>query len=190
MQTLVSTKSVLDESQHRMQKALDATKNEFHSLHTGRASVALVESIQVDCYGAMRPLKGVASIATPDTKTIVIQPWDPSALGAIEQAIQKTGLGLVPSNDGKVIRIKIPALTAERRQELDKLVRKIAEDGRVQVRNIRHEANDAVKRLEKSKTVSEDESRTTQKKVQELTDRFTKQIDEALAKKESEIKEV
>lgn len=190
MQTLTSTKSVLDETQHRMQKALDVVKNEFHSLRTGRASTALVEAIQVECYGSMSPLKGIASISTPDMKTIMIQPWDPSICGAIEKAIQKSELGLVPANDGKVIRIKVPVLTEERRKEMDKLIRKIAEEGRVSIRNVRHEANESAKRLEKMKTIGEDESRGTQKKVQDLTDKFVKQIDEALAKKEQELKEV
>ncbi|MBI4388197.1 MAG: ribosome recycling factor [Candidatus Omnitrophica bacterium] len=190
MQTLTSTKSVVDETQRRMQKTLDAVKSEFHNLRTGRASIALVETIQVECYGSTTPLKSVASILTPDAKTIAIQPWDPSVCAAVEKAILKSGLGLTPANDGKVIRIKVPALTEERRHELDKLIRKISEDGRISIRNVRHEANEAVKRLEKAKTISEDESRTTQKKVQECTDRFIKLVDETLSKKESEIKEV
>ena len=190
MQTVTSAKSVLDETQHRMQKSIDATHTEFRSIHTGRASVALVEAIQIECYGSTKPLKGIASITTPDSKTVTIQPWDPSLIPAIDKAIVKAELGLVPSNDGRVVRIKIPSLTEERRRELDKLVRKIAEDGRVSIRNIRHEANEAVKRLEKGKTVSEDESRGVQKKVQDLTDKFVKLIDETLTKKEVELKEV
>ncbi len=190
MQTLTSTKSILDETSRRMQKAVDATRNEFHNLRTGRASITLVETIQVECYGAASPLKSIASISTPDSKTIAIQPWDPSLVGVIEKGILKAELGLTPMNDGKVIRVKIPSLTDERRRELDKLIRKAAEDGRVSVRNIRHEANEAVKRLEKAKAISEDESRTVQKKVQDLTDKFTKLVDEALTKKEQEIKEV
>ena len=190
MQTLTSTKSILDETTGRMQKALDATRAEFHNLRTGRASVSLVEAIQVDCYGTNSLLKAIASLSTPDSKTVLIQPWDPSIVGAVEKAILKADLGLVPNNDGKVIRVKIPSLTEERRKELDKLIRKVAEDGRVSIRNIRHEANEAAKRLEKAKTVSEDESRGVQKKVQELTDKFVKLIDEALTKKEAEIKEV
>ena len=190
MLTLISTKSVLDETQRRMQKTLDAVKTEFHNLRTGRASITLVETIQVDCYGNMTPLKSIASISISDAKTIAIQPWDHSLCPAVEKAILKSELGLTPANDGKVIRIKVPALTEERRRELDKLIRKIAEDGRISLRTVRHEANEAVKRLEKAKTVSEDESRTTQKKIQEFTDRFVKLIDETLSKKEAEIKEV
>ena len=190
MQTLTSTKSILDEAHHRMQKALDATRGEFHNLRTGRASITLVENIQVDCYNTLQALKSVASISTPDAKTITIQPWDPSVSGAIEKAILKAELGLTPMSDGKVVRVKIPSLTEERRHELDKLIRKVAEDGRISIRNIRHEANEAVKRLEKAKAIGEDESRGVQKKVQELTDKFIKWVDEALAKKELEIKEV
>lgn len=190
MQTLTSTKSILDEASQRMQKALEATRNEFHNLRTGRASIAIVENVQVDCYGTLSPLKSVASLATPDSKTIVIQPWDPSVVGAIEKSILKADLGLTPTNDGKVIRVKIPSLTEERRRELDKLIRKVAEEGRVSIRNVRHEAMEAVKRLEKGKTVSEDESRGSQKKIQDLTDKFTKLVDEALIKKEQELKEV
>lgn len=190
MQTATSTKSVLDETQSRMQKSVDATHGEFRSIHTGRASIALVEAIQVECYGSSKPLKGLASITTPDAKTVTIQPWDPSLIPAIDKAIVKAELGLVPTNDGRVVRIKIPSLTEERRKELDKIIRKIAEDGRVSIRNIRHEANEAIKRLEKAKTISEDESRGTQKKVQDATDKFSKMVDELLAKKEVEIKEV
>lgn len=189
-QTIDPAKSILTDAEHRMQKALDATKHEFQSLHTGRASIALVEGVRVDYYGNMTPLKGMASITTPDTKTIVIQPWDGSALTAIEKAISTSGLGLVPNNDGKLIRIKMPALTQERRAELDKLIRRHAEEGRVSIRNIRHEANDAIKKLEKAKTIGEDVSKANQKKIQDLTDKFIKLIDEVLAKKEHEIKEV
>ena len=190
MQTLNDSKSILDHSEQRMLKALDAMRHEFQSLRTGRASSALVEGVHVECYNATMPLKGIASITTPDAKTILIQPWDPSSLGAIEKAISTSGLGLVPNNDGRTIRIQIPPLTQERRLELDRLLRKVAEEGRVSVRNIRHEANESIKKLERAKTISEDISRVTQKKTQDLTDKYIKLIDEALAKKEHEIKEV
>ncbi len=189
-QTIDPSKSILLDTEQRMQKAVDATKHEFQSLHTGRASIALVEGIRVDYYNNMTPLKGIASITTPDTKTIVIQPWDASALSAIEKAISTSGLGLVPNNDGKLIRIKMPVMTQERRVELDKLIRKHAEEGRVSIRNIRHEANEAIRKLEKAKTIGEDISKGNQKKIQDLTDKYIKLIDEVLAKKENEIKEV
>jgi len=190
MQTLNTTKNVLDETEKKMLKSLEAIRQEFQNLHTGRASVTLIENVKVDYYNNISPLKGLASISTPDAKTLVIQPWDISSLSAIEKAISTSGLGLVPNNDGKVIRLKMPELTQERRVELDRLIRKIAEEGRVSIRNIRHEANDAVKKLEKAATISEDISKGTQKKVQELTDKYIKLIDEALAKKEQDIKQV
>ncbi|HLD56220.1 MAG TPA: ribosome recycling factor [Candidatus Omnitrophota bacterium] len=190
VQTLNQTKTILDDTERKMQKALEAIRQEFQSLHTGRASVTLVENVKVDYYNNTTPLKGLASISTPDTKTLVIQPWDVSALSAIEKAISMSGLGLVPNNDGKLVRLKMPELTQERRTELDRLIRKIAEEGRVSVRNIRHEGNDAVKKLERAAAIGEDISKSAQKKVQELTDKYIKLIDEALAKKEQEIKQV
>jgi ribosome recycling factor len=190
VQVANNTKSIQDDAERRMQKALDSTIQEFHSLHTGRASVALVENIRVDYYDTITALKGLAAITTPDAKTLSIQPWDASALSAIEKAITASGLGLNPNNDGRVIRIKMPELTQERRAELDKLIRKIAEEGRVSIRNIRHEANDSIKKLEKAATIGEDISRTAQKKIQDTTDKFIKLVDDALAKKENEIKQV
>ena len=190
VQMIDHAKSIMTDSEHKMQKTLDAMRQEFHSLHTGRASVALVEGIKVDYYGTITPLKGLASISTPDSKTIVIQPWDASGLAAIEKAISVSGLGLVPNNDGRVVRIQMPQLTEERRNELDKLIRRIAEEGRVSIRNVRHEANDGIKKLEKAGTIGEDISKVTQKKVQDLTDKYIKSVDEALAKKEHEIRQV
>jgi len=190
VQTIDQTKSIMTDAEHKMQKTLDAMRQEFQSLHTGRASVALVEGIKVDYYGTITPLKGLASISTPDSKTIVIQPWDVSGLSSIEKAISVSGLGLVPNNDGKVIRIQMPQLTEERRTELDKLIRRVAEEGRVSIRNVRHEANDGVKKLEKAGTLGEDISKVAQKKVQDLTDKYIKSVDEALAKKEHEIRQV
>lgn len=190
MQTMNTTNNILNETDKKMQKALEAIRQEFHNLHTGRASVTLIENVKVDYYNNLSPLKGLASISAPDAKTLVIQPWDVSALSAIEKAISTSGLGLVPNNDGKVIRLKMPELTQERRVELDRLIRKIAEEGRISIRNIRHEANDAIRKLEKAGTIGEDVSRGNQKKVQELTDKYIKLIDETLAKKEQEIKQV
>ena len=190
VQTIDHTKPILSDAEHKMQKALDATRQEFHNLHTGRSSTALVEGIKVDYYNAVTPLKGLASLSTPDSKTIVIQPWDVSILSAIEKAILTSGAGLVPKNDGKVIRIQMPQLTEERRTELDKLIRKIAEEGRISIRNIRHDSNDAVKKLERASSIGEDVSKSVQKKIQDLTDRHINLIDEALAKKEHEIRQV
>lgn len=173
-----------------MDKALALTRKEFQDVRTGRASIGLVEGLQVDYYNTPTPLKGVATISIPDLRTIQIQPWDVSLLGEIEKAVLRSGLGLTPIVDGKVIRIQIPPLTEERRLELAKVVRKVAEEGRVVIRNIRHEGIEAVKALEKSKQISEDESHHGQKEIQKLTDRFIQEVDQAVAKKEAEIKTI
>lgn len=183
-------KKIIEEIKKKMAKSVEVTKKEFQNIRTGRASIALVEGIQVDYYNTPTPLKGLANISTPDAKTIAIHPWDPSVINEIERAILKSGLGLTPINDGKIVRMQIPPLTAERREELSKLVKKVAEEGRVSVRNARHEAVEHVKKLEKAKTLSEDLSHTTQKEIQKITDSFIAQIDEALKHKEVEIHEI
>ena len=188
-QTMDQLKPILSDAQHKMQRATDATVQEFHNLRTGRASIMMVETIKVDYYNTQTQLKSLASLTTPDARTILIQPWDPSSLGAIEKAIQTSELGLTPNNDGKIIRIQLAQLTDERRTELDKVVRKIAEEGRVSIRNIRHAANDTIKKLERTGVIGEDVSKVHQKKVQDLTDKFIRSVDEALSTKEREIKE-
>ena len=188
-QTMDQLKPILSDAQHKMQRATDATVQEFHNLRTGRASIMMVETIKVDYYNTQTQLKSLASLTTPDARTILIQPWDPSSLGAIEKAIQTSELGLTPNNDGKIIRIQLAQLTDERRTELDKVVRKIAEEGRVSIRNIRHAANDTIKKLERTGVIGEDVSKVHQKKVQDLTDKFIRSVDEALSAKEREIKE-
>jgi len=187
---MVTIRDILRDTEEKMHKTVEATQREFGTVRTGRASPTLVEGIKVDYYNTPTPLKQLATIATPEAKLIVIQPWDVSVLSQIEKAIMASGLGLVPNNDGKLIRIQMPALTEERRSELDKLIRRIAEEGRVSIRNIRHEANEALRKLEKAKTIGEDVSKANQKKVQDLTDRTVKLVDEALAKKERDIREV
>ena len=183
----LDTKKVTEETKKKMAKALEATKKEFQNIRTGRASIALVEGIQADYYNTPTALKGLASISTPDPKTISIQPWDPSVIGEIERAILKSDLGLTPVNDGKIVRIQIPPLTTERRDELSKVVKKVAEEGRVSIRNGRHEGIEQVKKLEKLKTIPEDMSHGTQKEIQKITDKFIAEIDEALKHKEAEI---
>jgi ribosome recycling factor len=158
-------------------------------VRTGRASVALVEGIQVDYHGAMTPLNQLASLAVPERRLITIQPWDPSAVQAIEKAILKSDLGITPTSDGKLIRLTIPTLTEERRKELVKVIHKMAEEGRVIIRNHRRDANDALKKMEKAKKVSEDEVRKGTELVQDLTNKMIKSLDELLAKKEKEIME-
>lgn len=184
---VMDTKKVVEETKKKMTKAVEATKKEFQNIRTGRASTTLVEGVLVDYYNTPTPLKGVANISTPDAKTISIQPWDPTIIGEIERAILKSGLGLTPMNDGKIVRMQIPSLTDERRGELTRLVKKVAEEGRISVRNGRHEAIEAVKKMEKAKQVPEDISHNAQKEIQKVTDGFIAQVDEALKHKETEI---
>lgn len=186
----VEIRKILEEGERKMEKALALSRKEFQDIRTGRASLGLVEHLQVDYYNTPTPLRGLATLAIPDARTIQIQPWDVSILGEIEKAVLKSGLGLVPMNDGKVIRIQIPPLTEERRLELAKVIRRLSEEGRVAIRNVRHEAIESIKGLEKKKVISEDESHHGQKEVQKLTDRFTAEVDQAVAKKEAEIKTI
>lgn len=190
MVEIMDVKKISEEMKKKMGKAVDATRREFQNIRTGRASIALVEGVQVDYYNTPTPLKGLANISTPDPKTIAIHPWDPSVIGDIEKSILKSGLGLTPMNDGKIIRMQIPPLTEERRDELSKLVKKVAEEGRVSVRNARHDGIEQVKKLEKAKSIPEDAARSAQKEIQKITDDFVGQVDEALKKKEAEIHEI
>ena len=187
VETTADVKKIVEEIKKKMAKSMEVTKKEFQNIRTGRASIALVEGIQVDYYNTPTPLKGVANISTPDPKTIVIQPWDPSIIGEIERGILKSDLGLTPINDGKAVRMQIPPLTQERRDELTKVVKKVAEEGRVAIRNARHEGIETVKKFEKNKAIPEDISHTTQKEIQKATDSFIAQVDEALKHKETEI---
>lgn len=181
--------SILKSAEERMDKAVVALKKELSSLRAGRASASLLDKIQVEYYGSMMPVNQVATVSTPDARTLVIQPWDKTLISAIERSILKSDLGLSPSNDGDMIRISIPALTEERRAELVKLSKKYAEEAKVAVRNIRRDANDELKKMEKS-GLSEDESRRYQDDVQKLTDRTIVEIDKVLAAKEKEIMDV
>jgi len=172
-----------------MEKSADFFRQEMARLRTGRASLALLDGIKLNYYGTMSPLNQVASLNIPDPKLIVIQPWDPKFLPDIEKAIHASGLGLTPSNDGRVIKLPIPPLTEERRKELVKIARKMAEDSRVALRNIRRDHNDSLKKLEKDKALSEDDLKRFQKKLQDLTDEEIKKLDDILSKKEKEILE-
>ena len=187
MPEIVDVKKISEEMKKKMTKSVESTKKEFQNIRTGRASIALVEGIQANYYNTPTPLKNLGTISTPDPKTIQIQPWDATAIAEIEKAILKSDLGLTPVNDGKILRIQIPALTEERRGELTKIVRKVAEEGRISIRNARHEAIEHVKKLEKAKTVPEDMSHSTQKEIQKITDQLIGQIDESLKHKEVEI---
>lgn len=170
-----------------MKKAVEATQQAFNTVRTGRANASLLDRVMVEYYGSPTPLKSLASINTPDGSTITIQPYDRNSLTLIEKAISLSDVGLTPNNDGDVVRLNIPALTSDRRQELVKQVGKLAEEGKVSVRNIRRDAIDSVRKQEKSSDISKDESRDLQDKIQKLTDKYTAKIEELLAAKEEDI---
>ena len=173
-----------------MRKSVDATQRTFNTIRTGRANASLLDKINVEYYGAETPLKSLATITTPDSSTIQLQPFDGGSLGLIEKAISMSDLGLTCNNDGKVIRINIPPLTEDRRKELCKLAAKYAEEGKVALSNIRRDAIDKVKKQEKDGDLSEDQSRDEQDKVQKLTDKYIAVIDKHLADKEADILKV
>jgi len=187
---MATLKEVIHDANEKMKKTIEAVHREFNTIRTGRASGALVEGIKVDYYGTPTPLKQLAGITTPDPKLIVIQPWDTSVLGEIEKAILKSDIGITPLNDGRAVKLGIPQLTQERREELVKVIKKMAEDGRVSIRSIRREINDKIKAMEKGKIISEDESKKSIEDIQKLTDKEIKEIDSILAKKEQELMEV
>ena len=173
----------------RMEKTINALKDEFNTIRTGRASAALFDKVRVDYYGEKTPLSQVANIAIPEARMVVITPWDKSLIGEIEKAIQRSELGLNPSNDGKVIRISIPPLTADRRKELVKQAKTIAENNRVAIRNIRRDGNDELKKQQKDGSITEDELKTTEDSLQKTTDKFIAEINKIFEDKEKEIME-
>jgi ribosome recycling factor len=177
----------LTEVESNMQKTIEATQRSFNTIRTGRASSSLLDRIVVEYYGTDTPLKSLANISTPDSTTITIQPYDKGSLAKIEKAISLSDIGLTPNNDGQVIRLNIPPLTKERRKELVKLAAKLAEEGKVGIRNIRRDGIDSVRKQEKSSEISEDESRNLQDDIQKLTDKYIAKIDELLAVKEKDI---
>lgn len=181
---------ILQETEARMQKAVEGLRRELASLRAGRANPALLEKVTVNYYGTPTPINQVANISAPEARLLVIQPWDRNLLPEIEKAILKSDLGLTPSSDGTLIRISIPQLTEERRTELVKVARKKTEEFKVMVRNTRREANDKLKAQEKNKAASEDEVKRAQEKVQKLTDNHIQALDKVLANKEKEIMEV
>ncbi len=182
-------KGLFKETETRMEKAVEVLKKELASLRAGRANPSLLENIKVSYYGVDTPLIQLANISAPEPRLLVIQPWDKNVIQDIEKAIQKSDLGLTPSNDGSIIRINIPELTEERRQELVRVVRKKAEEAKVAVRNIRREVNDKIKALEKEGEISEDDAHRDQKKVQELTDKYIETLSKVMEAKEKEIME-
>jgi ribosome recycling factor len=178
---------VLKETRRKMDKVLEVMARDLSRVRTGRASVALLEGIKVDCYATTMPIAQVASLAAPEPRLLTVQPWDPTVLGDIEKALLKSDLGLTPMNDGKIIRLPIPALTTERRKELVKIVKKMEEEAKVALRNVRREANDDMKEMKKEKLLSEDEAHKGQEEVQKVTDEFIKKVEDQAAEKEKEI---
>ncbi|NLW24722.1 MAG: ribosome recycling factor [Clostridia bacterium] len=183
-------KEILTDAEGRMKKTIDVLKKDFAGMRAGRANPAILEKVQVDYYGTPTPVNQLANITAPEARLLVIQPWDKTAISAIEKAILKSDLGLNPSSDGTVIRISIPQLTQERRKELVKSVKKKAEEARVSIRNIRRDANDEIKSLEKQKEISEDEAKKAQDDVQKITDKYIAEVDKITDNKEKEIMEV
>jgi len=181
---------VKNQARDKMKKSLAALEDDFNTIRTGRASASLFDKIRVDYYGQKTPLNQVATISTPEARLVVIQPWDKGVLNEIEKAIQTSELSVNPNNDGKVIRINIPPLTEERRKEYVKVAKNMAEQSRVAVRNVRREANDELKKLQKSGDLSEDLAKRAEDDIQSLTDEHIEQINELLEKKEQEILEV
>ncbi len=177
-------------TRQEMEDSVSALKKDFSALRTGRASLALLDHITVDYYGTPTKLNQAASLSLPDSRTIMIQPWEPKMIQEIEKAIMKSDLGLTPANDGKVVRINIPALTEERRKDLVKVTKKRGEEAKVSVRNHRRDTNEALKRLEKDKEISEDDLKKSLDEIQKVTDEFIKKVDETVSHKEEEIMEV
>jgi ribosome recycling factor len=182
--------ALLVDAKIRMHQSLERTQHEFNTIRTGRASVSLLDNIYIDYYGNKTLLKHMSNVSVPEPRAILISPYEPKFLKEIETQISKSDLGINPSNNGKVIRLNVPPLNEERRKELVKLVRKIAEDGKVSIRNIRREINDEFKKLESGSKITEDDLINYQKEVQEITDEFIEKLNDSLAQKEKEIMEV
>jgi len=185
----MSTRELMRDIENKMKKSIESVEREFGEVRTGRAHPGLIEGLHIDYYGTPTMIKQIASITIPDPKTVVIQPWDVTVIPELEKAISNSKLGITPNNDGKIVRLSIPPLSKERRQELAKVVKEMAEHGRISLRTIRREANDRIKKLQGEKKVSEDESFRTQDEIQKLTDRFIKQIDGILEGKSKELTE-
>ncbi len=184
------TKEVIKQMGAHMDKTIDALRKEYQKVRTGRASTSLLDDIKVDYYGTPTALSQVATLAVPEPRTITLQPWEGKMIPVIEKAILNANLGLTPANDGKVIRLNLPPLTEERRKEIVKQLKKMAEDSKVALRNIRRDAIDELKKLEKDKKISEDDLKRAEKEVQDVTNGHVAKIDEVLAHKEKEVLEV
>jgi ribosome recycling factor len=182
--------SSLDKAKQRMESALDSLRREFGAVRTGKASPALLDTVRVEAYGSRVPLNQVGTVSAPEPRMLTVQPWDRALMKDIERALRESELGLNPSNDGQIIRIPIPALTEERRKEYVRMLHKLAEEGRVNVRHARKDANDEIKHRQKDEGLSEDDIRREQDKVQKLTDQYIAKIEEMLKHKEAEVMEV
>ena len=180
-------KDVVNDIDSKMKKTVEATHRELNTIRTGRASASMVEGLRIEYYGQEVPLRQIAGISVPDAKLIVIQPWDPTALAAIEKAVMKSDIGITPNNDGKIIRLSVPPLTEERRNELVKVVKKMSEDGKVSLRSARHHANDTIDKLEKEKKITEDDKFNGHKETQRLIEKYTEDIEKLFEVKENEI---
>lgn len=180
-------KEILSDCDHRMAKAIDSFSHELSKIRTGRASTALLDTVRIDAYGSQSPINQVANVTVPDAHTIAIQPWDKGMMGSIEKGILAANLGLTPSNDGTMIRVPIPPLTEERRKEIVKLVKKLGEEAKVSIRNVRRDAMEHLKKAEKAEHLSEDERKRGEDDVQKKTDGRVKEIDGIIASKEKEV---
>ena len=185
----MGVKEIIRDSEERMKKAYEAMQREFHEISTGRANPSMVEGLRVDCYGSAMPLKQLASITVPDARLILIQPWDASVIPDIEKAVLKSSLGVNPVNDKKVIRLNIPELSRERREELIKVVKKMTEEGRISLRTIRRDSKEAIDKLEKDKAIPEDEKFKGHDSLQKIVDSYIQKIDQTLLAKEKELAE-
>ena len=188
--TELTPEDILDDVNHRMDRTIEAFRRDLGQLRTGRAAPALIEDLSIDYYGSATPLKQIASISAPDARAIMVQPWDKGAMREIERSLQRSEMGFNPSNDGNVITVPIPPLTNERRQEMVRLLRKKAEDGKVSLRNVRRDGQDTLRKMERDKDISQDENRRAQDQLQKVTDGHTKLIDETASAKEAEILQV
>jgi ribosome recycling factor len=184
------TKDVMTNMKAHMEKSVEALRREYQKVRTGRANLGLLDDIRIDYYGTPSPLSQVATLSVPEPRTITLQPWETKMISVIEKAIMNANLGITPANDGKVIRLNLPALTEERRKDIVKSLKKMAEEAKVAVRNIRRDAIDELKKLEKNKKISEDDQKRAEKDVQDVTNGYVAKIEEVLAHKEKEVMEV
>lgn len=176
-------KEIIKDSEQKMKKSIDSTRREFSEVRTGRAHIGLIEGLHVDYFGTPTMFKELASVNIPDSKTIVIQPWDASVIPEIEKAIQNSHLGITPQNDGKIVRLNIPPLSEERRGELKKVVKEMAEHGRISIRTVRRDANDKLKKMKADKAIGEDDEFRAHEEIQKLTDKYIKEVDKLLEEK-------